>query len=188
MWFCVLLSKYCLNFCCFICYAISYGQTLYFDRCHLSRTLWKSFVFQSPKSVCFNIQRQEKTNLNICKFFKTNLCVLIQLLIFTFFSFFLFPGKLLNGQRLLEFSITTDDRSLHQELRVRVATLWVKVDLRPGISLPHKKFRRLHHDKKSLTLWVFRLVEPYDSYGGGYLNDKVIAVHTAGNCLRDKFM
>lgn len=92
------------------------------------------------------------------------------------FFFAPFLGKLLNGQRLLEFSITTDDRSLHQELRVRVATLWVKVDLRPGISLPHKKFRRLHHDKKSLTLWVFRLVEPYDSYGGGYLNDKVITI------------
>uniref|UniRef100_A0A336LNB4 CSON014545 protein n=1 Tax=Culicoides sonorensis TaxID=179676 RepID=A0A336LNB4_CULSO len=84
-------------------------------------------------------------------------------------------GKLVNGQRLLEFSITTDDRSImHQELRVRVATLWVKVNIRPGVSLSHNKnkFRRLHHDKKSLTLWVFRLIEPYDSYGGGYLNDK----------------
>ncbi|XP_063706497.1 inhibin beta chain [Culicoides brevitarsis] len=87
-------------------------------------------------------------------------------------------GKLLNGQRLLEFSIsttTTDDRTLmHQELRVRMAMLWIKVDLRPGTTPQQKKkFRRLHqHDKKSLTLWVFRLVEPFDNYGGGYLNDK----------------
>lgn len=72
----------------------------------------------------------------------------------------------MNGQRLLEFSITPDDRSMNQELRVRVATLWIKVEMRPG------KFYRKKVD--SLTLWIFRLVEPFETYGGGYLNEKVI--------------
>lgn len=82
----------------------------------------------------------------------------------------LITGKLVNGQRLLEFSVETEDRSLHQELRVRVATVWIRVDLRPGFV---RRFRRLRQDK-TLTLWIFRLVEPFDTYGGGYLDAKVI--------------
>lgn len=95
----------------------------------------------------------------------------INFLFFLLFVFF-FSGKLLNGQRLLEFSITPDDRSVNQEVRVRVATVWVKVDLRQG-----GKFRRkkpIHKMNGGITLWIFRLVEPYETYGGGYLNEKVI--------------
>lgn len=82
--------------------------------------------------------------------------------------------------------MTPDDRSVNQELRVRVATLWVKVDLRQGAG----KFRRKKppaaassapplSGSKSLTLWIFRLVEPFETYGGGYLNEKVIIIGTA---------
>ncbi|CAH0774340.1 unnamed protein product [Bemisia tabaci] len=61
------------------------------------------------------------------------------------------PGSLLNGQRLLEFPRPQDvDGS---ELRVKSATLWVRVDFRE--SLP-RNFRRLVPDR-NLTMWVFRV-------------------------------
>lgn len=98
---------------------------------------------------------------------------------------FCFPGKLLNGQRLLEFSITPDDRSLNQELLVRQATLWIEMELRPGVKRK-RRFEQLRSSKR-LTLWIFRLVEQYESYGGGYLDEKVI-IFPARHNINSSFM
>ena len=64
-------------------------------------------------------------------------------------------GHTLNGQPLLEFSHAHDvggaAGGAGSELRVKAATLWVRVDFRSPL---HRAFRHSVPDK-NLTLWVF---------------------------------
>lgn len=87
-------------------------------------------------------------------------------------SFVTFAGYLLNGQRLIEFS-TNEDRVSGKDLRVRAAVLWIKIELRSN----YRKFRRKNFaasPDRSLTLWVFRVMEPYAPSNSTVLADKVI--------------
>uniref|UniRef100_A0A1B0GID9 TGF-beta family profile domain-containing protein n=2 Tax=Lutzomyia longipalpis TaxID=7200 RepID=A0A1B0GID9_LUTLO len=60
-------------------------------------------------------------------------------------------GGIINGQHLLEFS-TNQEQPATQELRVRTATLWIRLDL-----IGRKRSRRDSHQE--ITLWVFQLLE-----------------------------
>ncbi|XP_069678472.1 uncharacterized protein Actbeta isoform X2 [Periplaneta americana] len=69
------------------------------------------------------------------------------------------PGHTLNGQTLLEFSHAQDlgggAGGAGSELRVKAATLWVRVDFRSPL---HRAFRHNVPDK-NLTLWVFTVTQ-----------------------------
>jgi hypothetical protein len=86
---------------------------------------------------------------------------------------------MLNGQRLLEFSTTTDDRTASQELRVRVAALWLRVDSKP--TSPTNAERRYHRfgangsfERRNITLWIFRIVRPLTELNNtSFLTDQV---------------
>lgn len=78
---------------------------------------------------------------------------------------------MLNGQRLIEFS-TNEDRVSGKDLRVRAAVLWIKIELRSN----YRKFRRKNFGTtpdRSLTLWVFRVMESYVPLNTTVLADKV---------------
>lgn len=77
---------------------------------------------------------------------------------------------MLNGQRLIEFS-TNEDRVSGKDLRVRSAVLWIKIELRSN----YRKFRRKNFGTpdRSLTLWVFRVMESYAPSNSTVLADKV---------------
>lgn len=84
----------------------------------------------------------------------------------------IFSGYLLNGQRLIEFS-TNEDRVSGKDLRVRAAVLWIKIELRSN----YRKFRRKNFGSspdRSLTLWVFRVMESYIPSNSTVLADKVV--------------
>lgn len=78
---------------------------------------------------------------------------------------------MLNGQRLIEFS-TNEDRVSGKDLRVRSAVLWIKIELRSN----YRKFRRKNFatsPDRSLTLWVFRVMESQAPSNSTVLADKV---------------
>nr|CAD7399789.1 unnamed protein product [Timema cristinae] len=64
-------------------------------------------------------------------------------------------GYTLNGQTLLEFSHSQDMEGggTSSELRIRVATLWVRIEFRTGLS---RAYRRIQPDR-NLTMWVFKV-------------------------------
>lgn len=66
------------------------------------------------------------------------------------------PGHTLNGQPLLEFSHFDDleEQGVSPELRVKVATLWVRVDFRPSVP---REFR--NGPDRNLTLWLFKVTK-----------------------------
>lgn len=72
---------------------------------------------------------------------------------------------------MIEFS-TNEDRVSGKDLRVRAAVLWIKIELR----LNYRKFRRKNigmTPDRSLTLWVFRVMESYVPSNSTVLADKV---------------
>nr|CAD7261977.1 unnamed protein product [Timema shepardi] len=64
-------------------------------------------------------------------------------------------GYTLNGQTLLEFSHSQDMEGggTNSELRIKVATLWVRIEFRTGLS---RAYRRSQPDR-NLTMWVFKV-------------------------------
>lgn len=88
-------------------------------------------------------------------------------IIITIFNKNFHLGKKLNGIRLLEFSTTTDERTTNQELRVRIATLWIRVDLKLSTNLATSS-------NTNITLWIFRLLKPIGQNNSNYIDDKVI--------------
>ncbi|KAJ6641941.1 Inhibin beta chain, partial [Pseudolycoriella hygida] len=79
-------------------------------------------------------------------------------------------GYLLNGQRLIEFS-TNEDRISGKDLRVRAAVLWIKIELRSN----YRKFRRKNFStapERTLTLWIFRVMESIIPSNSTVLADK----------------
>lgn len=65
-------------------------------------------------------------------------------------------GHTLNGQPLLEFAHPHDlGGGAGTELRVKAATLWVRVDFRSPL---HRAFRHNVPDK-NLTLWIFTVTQ-----------------------------
>ncbi|XP_059609837.1 inhibin beta chain [Phlebotomus argentipes] len=62
-------------------------------------------------------------------------------------------GGVVNGQHLLEFS-TNQDQPATQELRVRTATLWIRLDV-----VGRKRKRRSIQSRHEITLWIFQLLE-----------------------------
>lgn len=96
--------------------------------------------------------------------YERNSCSFI---IITIFNKNFHLGKKLNGIRLLEFSTTTDERTTNQELRVRIATLWIRVDLKLSTNLAASS-------NTNITLWIFRLLKPIGQNNSNYIDDKVI--------------
>ncbi|XP_055714695.1 inhibin beta chain [Phlebotomus papatasi] len=75
-------------------------------------------------------------------------------------------GGIVNGQHLLEFS-TNQEQPATQELRIRAATLWIRLDL-----VGRKRDRR-SESRHEITLWVFQLLEtPRNSSRSAVLHDQ----------------
>lgn len=66
----------------------------------------------------------------------------------------LFAGRKLNNQQLVEFSLSKYSDTGDQELKVKAATLWVKVSFHPLIT----QTKKLMMTQKNVTLWVFRVI------------------------------
>ncbi|XP_037926020.1 uncharacterized protein DDB_G0283357 isoform X2 [Hermetia illucens] len=81
-------------------------------------------------------------------------------------------GDVLNGHRLVEFS-SLSDQMTGQNLRIRAASMWIRVDLRPSTEKKRSPSRGGPMSSSSsssqsssvngskLKIWVFRLIEPF---------------------------
>lgn len=80
-------------------------------------------------------------------------------------------GHTLNGQPLLEFSHFDDleEQGVSPELRVKVATLWVRVDFRPSVP---REFR--NGPDRNLTLWLFKVTKLHSN--ATHLSGKVCSI------------
>ncbi|XP_039275471.1 inhibin beta chain [Nilaparvata lugens] len=81
------------------------------------------------------------------------------------------PGHMLNGQQLLEFAPPQGVEG--PELRVKSATLWVRLE--PSSSLSAERLGRLRD--RNLTLWIFR-VSPHRLANTTHLSGKDFDEHT----------